>query len=105
MESLNADQSDSKDLSILPVHAEDSNQTEIVIEPYGPSGMFHTLLFWRHAYSWQGFRGIFSSRYVALCAAFSAIGGMLFGYEYVLLPSPIFTRLTGHEAKVLSLSF
>jgi hypothetical protein len=33
--------------------------------PYGPSG----------------FKGIFASRYVAYCAAFSAIGGMLFGYE------------------------
>lgn len=38
------------------------------IEPYGPSG----------------FRGIFDSRYVAYCAAFSAIGGMLFGYEQVI---------------------
>ncbi|KAK1468037.1 hypothetical protein CCUS01_06741 [Colletotrichum cuscutae] len=35
------------------------------LEPYGPSG----------------FRGIFASRYVALCAAFSAIGGLLFGYD------------------------
>ncbi|TEA16375.1 putative glucose transporter rco-3 [Colletotrichum sidae] len=35
------------------------------LEPYGPSG----------------FRGIFTSYYVALCAAFSAIGGLLFGYD------------------------
>ncbi|WYZ42394.1 hypothetical protein EsH8_VI_000093 [Colletotrichum jinshuiense] len=35
------------------------------LEPYGPSG----------------FRGIFVSHYVALCAAFSAIGGLLFGYD------------------------
>lgn len=28
-----------------------------------------------------GFRGIFVSHYVALCAAFSAIGGLLFGYD------------------------
>ncbi|KAI8724175.1 MFS domain-containing protein [Fusarium sp. LHS14.1] len=35
------------------------------IEPYGPAG----------------FRGLFSSSYVALCAAFSAIGGLLFGYD------------------------
>lgn len=32
----------------------------------------------------SGFRGIAASRYVALCAAFSAIGGFLFGYEYVI---------------------
>ena len=36
------------------------------LEPYGPSG----------------FRGVVGSRYVALCAAFSALGGLLFGYEY-----------------------
>lgn len=30
-----------------------------------------------------GFKGLFSSSYVALCAAFSAMGGLLFGYEYV----------------------
>ncbi|CAH0051638.1 unnamed protein product [Clonostachys solani] len=34
-------------------------------EPYGPAG----------------FRGIFANRYVALCASFSAIGGLLFGYD------------------------
>jgi hypothetical protein len=28
-----------------------------------------------------GFRGLFSSPYIALCAAFSAIGGILFGYD------------------------
>lgn len=30
----------------------------------------------------SGFRGIAASRYVAVCASFSAIGGLLFGYEY-----------------------
>ncbi|CAM1507732.1 Fc.00g045800.m01.CDS01 [Cosmosporella sp. VM-42] len=35
------------------------------IEPYGP----------------RGFRGIFASRYVVICASFSAIGGLLFGYD------------------------
>nr|CBS32700.1 hexose transporter [Colletotrichum graminicola] len=35
------------------------------LEPYGPSG----------------FRGILVSHYVAICAAFSAIGGLLFGYD------------------------
>jgi MFS family permease len=28
-----------------------------------------------------GFRGLFSSRYVAVCAAFGAIGGFSFGYD------------------------
>lgn len=29
----------------------------------------------------SGFRGLFSSPYVAMCAAFAAIGGLLFGYD------------------------
>ncbi|KAI8713797.1 MFS domain-containing protein [Fusarium sp. LHS14.1] len=37
----------------------------MAVEPYGPSG----------------FHGLFSSPYVAMCAAFSAIGGLLFGYD------------------------
>ncbi|KAL5593926.1 hypothetical protein FOBRF1_013028 [Fusarium oxysporum] len=35
------------------------------LEPYGP----------------PGFRGLFSSSYVATCSAFAAIGGLLFGYD------------------------
>lgn len=37
-------------------------------EPYGPAG----------------FHGLFANHYVAMCAAFATIGGLLFGYEYVL---------------------
>lgn len=33
------------------------------------------------ANSVTGFRGLFSSPYVTACAAFSAIGGLLFGYD------------------------
>ncbi|KAF2096400.1 putative MFS monosaccharide transporter [Rhizodiscina lignyota] len=29
----------------------------------------------------EGFRGLFASSYVALCASFSAMGGLLFGYD------------------------
>ncbi|KXS94355.1 hypothetical protein AC578_3177 [Pseudocercospora eumusae] len=35
----------------------------------------------RETYCQPGFRGLFTSYYVALCAAFSAIGGLLFGYD------------------------
>ncbi|EME77963.1 uncharacterized protein MYCFIDRAFT_144953 [Pseudocercospora fijiensis CIRAD86] len=35
----------------------------------------------RETYCHPGFRGLFTSYYVALCAAFSAIGGLLFGYD------------------------
>ncbi|KAH8675185.1 putative MFS monosaccharide transporter [Ilyonectria robusta] len=46
-------------------HDEGGVSSEWDVEPYGPSG----------------FKGIFTSRYVALCASFSAIGGLLFGYD------------------------
>lgn len=39
-------------------------------EPYGPSG----------------FRGLFSNYYATLCAAFAALGGMIFGYDQVSVP-------------------
>ena len=35
----------------------------------------------RAAYGAPGFRGLLASPYVAACAAFSALGGLLFGYE------------------------
>jgi hypothetical protein len=38
----------------------------------------------REKYCEPGFKGIFASRYVALCAAFSALGGLLFGYDQVI---------------------
>lgn len=51
-------------------------------EPYGPAGMsllLRTRLLLIHS---SGFRGLFTNHYVALCAAFATIGGLLFGYEY-----------------------
>ena len=39
-------------------------------EPYGPSG----------------FAGLFSNYYATLCAAFAALGGMIFGYDQVSNP-------------------
>ncbi|KJK91655.1 hypothetical protein H633G_04489 [Metarhizium anisopliae BRIP 53284] len=47
-------------------HQETDAVMYLSTEPYGP----------------PGFRGIAASRYVAVCASFSAIGGLLFGYEY-----------------------
>ncbi|KAF4595447.1 MFS monosaccharide transporter [Ophiocordyceps camponoti-floridani] len=46
-------------------HQESSSLADLDQEPYGPAGI----------------KGIFSSQYVALCACFSAIGGLLFGYD------------------------
>ncbi|KAJ4163114.1 hypothetical protein NW754_014537 [Fusarium falciforme] len=47
------------------VATEENVGLSLTVEPYGPSG----------------FRGLFNSHYVALCAAFSALGGLLFGYD------------------------
>ncbi|EEU41156.1 uncharacterized protein NECHADRAFT_46209 [Fusarium vanettenii 77-13-4] len=47
------------------VATEENVGLSLTVEPYGPSG----------------FHGLFNSQYVALCAAFSALGGLLFGYD------------------------
>lgn len=52
-------------------------------EPYGPGGEFipsDTAIVHSHD---VGFKGLFSNYYVAMCATFATIGGLLFGYEYV----------------------
>lgn len=36
------------------------------------------------SYGPPGIRGVFASSYVAMCAGFATIGGLLFGYEYVI---------------------
>lgn len=43
----------------------------------------HAEAVWRHrdTYGPPGFKGVFMSPYAALCAAFAAIGGMIFGYD------------------------
>lgn len=35
----------------------------------------------REPYCEPGFKGLFASQYVVLCAALSAMGGLLFGYD------------------------
>ncbi|KAI9730107.1 MAG: hypothetical protein M1834_006099 [Cirrosporium novae-zelandiae] len=59
-------------------------------EPYGP----------------PGFHGVFSNSYVAACAAFSALGGMLFGYDQgvvsVILVMPQFLDRFGRVAETAS---
>lgn len=66
-----------------PLQIEDISLSGMEEERYGLSGMLLCLLLYTCAYAHctLGFRGIFASRYVVLCAAFAAIGGLLFGYE------------------------
>ncbi|KAL3959399.1 hypothetical protein ACCO45_007561 [Purpureocillium lilacinum] len=52
----------------------DASSGDSSLEPYGPAGTSLAFLL-------NSFRGIFSSPYVASCAAFAAIGGLLFGYD------------------------
>lgn len=46
----------------------------------------------REPYCEPGFKGLFASQYVALCAAFSAMGGLLFGYDQGV---SLYTRYRG----------
>lgn len=55
----------------------------------------------------KGFRGIAASKYVVMCASFSAIGGFLFGYELVphCVSTPIAnksTNVSSHSQGVIS---
>ncbi|EFY92295.1 MFS monosaccharide transporter, putative [Metarhizium acridum CQMa 102] len=69
-------------------HQETDAVPYLSTEPYGPPGT-STLVC--PGWEWEiiifadkeipGFQGIAASRYVAICASFSAIGGLLFGYD------------------------
>lgn len=54
----------------------------------------HAEAVWDHRepYGQPGFRGLFTNYYASLCAAFAALGGMIFGYDQVwpfsATPSP-----------------
>lgn len=64
-------------------HEESQITADLSTEPYGPPGTYRPALRYSFTANSLGFRGIAASRYVAICASFSAIGGLLFGYEYV----------------------
>ena len=52
-------------------------------ENTGDIFIHHSEAVWEHrdTYGPPGFKGIFANSYAALCAAFAAIGGLIFGYD------------------------
>ena len=49
----------------------------------GQAFIHHSEAVWKHreSYGPPGFKGVFMNSYATLCAAFAAIGGMIFGYD------------------------
>lgn len=61
----------------------DAQQGDIPIQNNGDIFIHHSEAVWEHrdTYGPPGFQGVFTNSYAALCAAFAAIGGMIFGYD------------------------
>ena len=61
----------------------DTKEESISTPQDGNIFIHHSEEVWHHreTYGLLGFRGIFINSYAALCAAFAAIGGMIFGYD------------------------
>lgn len=60
-----------------------SQEGDIPIQNNGDIFIHHSEAVWEHrdTYGPSGFRGVLTNYYAALCAAFAAIGGMIFGYD------------------------
>lgn len=59
------------------------HEDEVSIRDNGNQFIHHAEAIWAHreTYGPPGFRGALTNSYAALCAAFAAIGGMVFGYD------------------------
>ena len=60
-----------------------SQDAEEGLEPSNTDVIHDDRAIWdnREAYGPAGFEGLFASPFVFACAAFTALGGLLFGYE------------------------
>lgn len=73
------------------------NAEQMAKKPCLPSeGHFvhHAAAVWddRESYGPAGIGGLFSNYYAALCAAFAALGGLIFGYDQVRDPNLAVSR-------------
>ena len=61
----------------------DAQQGDIPIQNNSDIFIHHSEAVWEHrdTYGPPGFKGVFTNYHAALCAAFAAIGGMIFGYD------------------------
>ena len=65
-------------------------------EPYSNIFVHHAEEIWesREPYGPSGFGGLFSNYYATLCAAFAALGGLVFGFDQVRFRC--FNKGSGH---------
>ena len=82
----------------IPSNAE---KGDIAVQNTGDIFIHHSEAVWEHrdTYGPPGFKGVFTNYYPALCAAFAAIGGLIFGYDQgvvsiVLVMPQFLTRFT-----------
>lgn len=70
-------------MSTNKVDAKDDTGTEDGSAPNASVFIHHAEAVWQHrpTYGPPGFRGVLSNSYAALCAAFAALGGLIFGYD------------------------
>ncbi|ETS78546.1 hypothetical protein PFICI_10608 [Pestalotiopsis fici W106-1] len=68
------------DMGLTVEHAEHDNNAQL---PQDIKSIHSSQPVWaeRETYGKSGFRGIFTNKYVFCCAAFSTLGGALFGYD------------------------
>lgn len=64
-------------------HKEDVAEIFDEVISYGPPGKYYCVIIVQQLGTddFQGFKGVFASRFVTYCAAFAALGGFLFGYD------------------------
>ena len=60
-----------------------SEKEDVPVQNDGDVFIHHSEAVWQHrnTYGPPGFKGVFTNYYAALCAAFAALGGLIFGYD------------------------